>query len=206
MTARAVVLTWVQGFAQDADGVLSTTHLDDALDAALAEFSTRRAAVGVKDYAGTGTTCVWTLPSDWVADWSQIVSLFEVSSAGPACPVDRTQYSVEQTETLTRLRLTYAVCSGSTLRLRYTRTHTIDASLSTVPLPYEQAVAMLAGAYAAAMLAARAATQGDTTLGADTVDHQSRTDRYLRMEKTLRDASLRLLPVQRNRFLHLMRA
>jgi hypothetical protein len=69
------------------------------------------------------------------------------------------------------------------IRITYTGMHVCTDEECTVPDADEEAVQALAAAYFCKMLAAAYATDEDSTINADSVNHAGKSERYLRMKK-----------------------
>jgi len=76
--------------------------------------------------------------------------------------------------------------TGETIRVRYTAPHSCTDSACTVASEDEEAVETLAASFYAKMLAAAYALQSDSTIAADAVNHQSKSDRFLKIAKEYR--------------------
>jgi len=76
--------------------------------------------------------------------------------------------------------------STETLRVTYTALHTCTDSACTVESYDEEAVQALGAAYFCDMLATYYAQSGDSTIGADSVDHTSKTREYAARAKSYR--------------------
>jgi hypothetical protein len=206
MTTRADLLGWLDEALQDTDAVLTPTQRDNALERALMQYSARRPQWLVTDLTGNGSTQTWTVPGAWVADWSWIDSVYEIVGSARPMLLDGSEFWVEQTPTGRQWRCIGAPAVGTTLRVRYAALHTATTQTATVPPGDERAVGILGGACALDMLMTRSAAQGDPTLGADTTDHQSRSDRYASCAKRLRELFDTLVPAHTPRRLTIQRA
>lgn len=171
---------------QDNAGVLNDTDLTTALSHAIAEYSRRMPRKNLYDITGDGSTVVFTLPADWVEDWSVIQSVESPPDQEPAYVVREEKYRVVRdivaNETVLRLRFTTAIDNGVVARVQYTAIR----QFSQIPAIHVEAVATLGAAVAAEWIATGYAQQTDTTLNVDIADRDTRSREFAARANRLR--------------------
>jgi hypothetical protein len=84
--------------------------------------------------------------------------------------------------TVLKIRLTSSTpATGETVRVTWTKPHTVDQAQSTIPAQDEEAVANLAAAVALRQLAAYYANTVDATIQADSVNYRSKSSEYQKL-------------------------
>lgn len=195
-------ITRVRNALMDTD----TAHpmLDDgqiryAFDLALREYSSDRPRIAVTALSGDGSAYDFVLPRHWVAGFSTISSLEYPAGEQSARLLAPEEYTVTESALGTgltrRLHFPQITPDSGTdnLIVRYTTRHSHTDELDTVPADDLDAVSLLAAAYGAKFLAAKAAANQDSTLNADMVSRQTETDRWLKLAKEYRAAYARHL-------------
>lgn len=197
---RGAVERWLQDDAQRIDHAAGG-DLDSAILMAVTRYSGTRPRVVSAVASGTGTAYDFSLPSGWVDGFSRLVRVEHpfgatngsraphvvFDAADPNAPAEVEIVRVDATvEKIRFLTLTPASGTGNVLLL-YTVPHAVTATASTVPVYDEQAVAVLAAAYACEMVASKYAETKDAAIAADAVDYRSRSREYAdRAERLLK--------------------
>jgi hypothetical protein len=193
-TTRSDLLRWLDDALQDTDAVLTPEQRESALDLALMQYSIRRPHWLVTELTGNGSTATWDVPATWVAAWSWLDTVWDVRGTVRPALLDGALFWAEQTPDGWQWRAATAPASGTTLRVRYSAVHTATGQATSVPVVHQQAVGLLGAACALEVLANYAATDSDATLGADTTDFQSRSERYATRARQLRTLVLAWVP------------
>ncbi len=174
----------VQGVLQDGAKDLTTEDQDGLIQEAVRRYSGARPRELVKDLAGNGTHdyAVSSLTS-WSEGFSVIRAVEFPVSATDVTPRylehdDWIEYVTPTARVLRMLR--DAPAATQTIRVTYTVLHQADGSGLTVPDGDFDAVANWAASLCCRALANRYAQQITASLSADSVDHQSKSDRYAR--------------------------
>ncbi len=118
---------------------------------------------------------------EWVDDFSRVVEVeYPVDDESPEPSVlDPEAWTVYEKPTGKVLRFIEDKPGlYEEFRVTYTTVHTFAEGLSTVATQDEEAVQALAASFFARMIASYYAQAGDTTIGADSVDHKSRRQEY----------------------------
>lgn len=163
--------------------------LDQAISAALAEFSRdkpRRVALEVDgtgdfDLLLTSIGEVGPPSTQWAVEWSTLLQVVypyvSTSRDLPALPPD--EYVLLDLPAGPTLRFLAATPSATEkILLVFTRPHALDVGHETPPDAYLEALANLSAAYAFEALAAFYAQGTDSSIEADVVDHRGRSAEY----------------------------
>lgn len=177
---------------QDEADQLTTSaggDLDQAIDAALAEFSRDRPRRVALEVEGTDAFDLLLAslgdagpPStQWAPDWSTLLQVVYpyVSTSRDLHRLEADEYVILDLPAGPTLRLLSVTPSSSeTLLLVFTRPHALDENAETVPDAYLEALANLSAAYAFEALASFYAQGSDSSIEADVVDHRGRSAEY----------------------------
>jgi hypothetical protein len=193
---RSWLVERIRGYLQDDDQVLTVGDLDAVLTAALAQYSRRSPRRISQEYAGDSSTVSLTLPTYWETSFSRLLRAEYVYATQIPIRLGRDQVWVEDTTSGQKIRVASAVASGQTLRLTYEGRHTATATACTVSTGDHEALAMLGASLAADLLASHYAAQGDSSLSADTVNHQGRSTNFESRAKRLHDLYEKAVPAQ----------
>jgi len=171
---------------KDTAGILTQSEKNIQIGRAVKLYSRHRPREIASDIAGSGIY-EYPLPSAWIDGFSTLRSLeYPVGSQEPeTVPLeDILIYRLPAGPKLRFLRISPA--AGQTARLLHTVPHTVDATTSTIPVPDEDAVSLLAAASGCEALASYYAQSQDPTLTADVVDHKSKSADYAARAKRLK--------------------
>lgn len=178
-------------FAQvlrDDAGAIGTAEVDAYIQEAVRAYSKDRPRVVVAAITGSGSYDV-NLPADWEAGFS--VAKAVEYPAGQQRPVylSEDHWLIYHGTTGMKLRfLTAAPGTGETINLTYTALHVVrggTAGTSTIPTVDQDAVVNLAAALACYALARKYAQAVEPTIGADSVNHITKSGEYARRGKEL---------------------
>lgn len=185
MTLYSLVIAAVQ----DAAEKLNVDDYTNGINAALKRYSTANPRVLVRDLPGADSHDL-ALPVEWVADFSVIRSLEYPVGNVPADILQTDCWSLYQSPATTSIRLfDLTIGTTDTVRCSFTVIH----SESTLPVTDQQAVAELAASSCLYQLSAAYGNSMDSTIQADSVDYQSKTDQYRRLAADLRKQALSAL-------------
>jgi hypothetical protein len=169
----------------DTDRVITPTHITDALRQALAAYSNDRPLTRVEDVESGGAYEL-AIPAAWQANKSQIVSLEYPVGNVPAAIYSSSCATIYQALDGPVLHLNFLPQSGEPVRVRFTAQHVANDTEVTIFGGDEYAVCCMAASYCCGQLAGYYAQETSSSMGASTVDHSSKTERWLRREKELR--------------------
>ena len=182
---------------------LETTLQDDAeklqpddkyrlLSQAAIIFSKDKPLTKIKEETGDGEAYDFALPSDWYDGVSFIVGQIEYPAdefQDPAL-LENTEWKLFKklagtpSVTTTYLRfLTFVPASADKIRYEYATLHTINESTNTINDGDIEAVINLTAALCFWALAAKFAQSTDSTIEADVIDYQRKSDLYTTLAK-----------------------
>lgn len=187
---------------RDAAEKLSPAAIEAAILSALEEYTRDRPrevtlavdGTGAFDYATSAFGAAEsgaTASTQWAASFSRVRRLvYPYVSTERALPVlEPDQYDVVTLPAGEVLRfLDYTPTATEQFLVTFTRPHEVTVTLGTVPQTDEQAVCSLAAANALESLASYYAQATDGSLTADIVDHRGRSNIYLELARTYRQA------------------
>lgn len=175
--------TLFQDRVRDSGARFTAAQVDRAIAEAVKRYARIRPVEAVQDYPGDGATFDLALPTGWVPDLSTVRSLEYPAGQRPAALLEAEDWQFYRVSTaVLTIRLTALTPSvGQTLRLTWTKPHTVDQAGSSIVGQDEEAVANLAAAIGLRQLAAVYANTVDPTLAADSVNYRSKSSDYLKL-------------------------
>ncbi|MGB3749447.1 MAG: hypothetical protein WA961_14705 [Rhodanobacter sp.] len=185
--------TLVDDLVRDRDDVVTTVQRDEAIAAALAQYSADRPRHVVVDVVSSGGQRI-DLPVGFTED-SRLVGVEYPIGRIPTALLPLAEISIYAAPTVRQLDLPVFTDVGDALRVTYTAEQLVDASDDTVPLRHRQSVASLAASYLCVQLASYYATEGEPSIAADTVDRKTKSDRFRMLAKDLAAAYTRVVGV-----------
>lgn len=164
--------------------LLSDAEVTQAINGALLTYSRDRPRTAVAAYSADGTSTDYRLPARWVQGFSDIIEVEHPAGEQTRVLLDGADYEILETvlggipqRTVHFPGITPAAGTNNLL-LRYTARHEHTDELDTVPASDLDALAWLAGSYAAESLAGDMAHSARPTITADSVDHQAGEERW----------------------------
>jgi len=192
--ALADYQTLVDDLVRDEAGRVSTTQRDSAIALAVERYSDDRPRTLVEDLTGVSGTLL-NLPVAWELDFSRLDSLEVPVGRVPPAILDQDSYAMYLAAAGLKIMLLNGLAAGSTVRATFTARHKLDASNDTLPLRHREATAKWAASMLCDQLAAFYATEQDTTISADRVMGQSKSQAYAARAKDYRKQYLDALGV-----------
>lgn len=175
---------------QDDAEKLSPDDNSRLLSQAIIIYSKDKPRTLIKEEDGDGSKYDFALPSDWVEGFSYIVGDIEYPADTYQDPnyIEKIDWKLFKklvsAVTTTYLRITsFIPASGYKLRYEYTLPHTLDETTNTVNENDTEAVVALAAALCFWALAAKFAQSTDSTIEADVIDYQRKSDLYATLAK-----------------------
>lgn len=181
------LLDLVENKVNDESGRLTdVVGFQPAIDAALKTYSIHNPKRLVRDQIGADSHEL-DLPAEWVAEFSRIEQVeFPIGNI-PETIIGIDARDLYQSPTGLKLRLYYEQPAVSeSVRISFT----LPRLEADVPQQDLDAVADLAAANCCEILATLFSQDSDSTIGADVVNHQSKSSRYGRRAKRLRELYL----------------
>ncbi len=187
---REDYLTRLETVLQDTAEKLTPVDKERLLSQAIVIFSKDRPLTKVHEITGDGTNYDFALPTDWVEDFSYVIGEIEY----PADDYQNPNYleardwqfikKLVATVTTTYFRfLTFTPVSAKKARFEYALPHTMNEATNTVIDSDIEAVINLTAALCFWALAAKFAQSTDSTLEADVIDYQRKSDLYSTLAK-----------------------
>lgn len=174
----------VDALVQDDSRRLTTTERDLFITDALYEFSEDYPQEKSDDTTGDGGYD-YSMPSDWVDDFSTIWSIFyDITDQNPTY-LEAKEYTILRSgtgSTLTLQFLSTSFSSSTTFRMIYT----IPWTATTLPTHFWGLVSKLAASYCCEALAGKYAHTEEPTINADIVNYHSKSDMFAKRAKELR--------------------
>lgn len=169
---------------QESEGILALDQRQAAMTEALADYQRFRPRQLIGDITGNGTG-TYALPAGWTQEFSRIVSIEFPSGETPPVYLEDADWTVYQSASSTyALRLlTEVPVASQTLRVSYTGSQTATATTCTVPSTDEEALVNKAASLACGWLSAYYAQQGQSSIGADVTNHESKSRQYRDLAK-----------------------
>lgn len=177
--------TLVQNLVRDDANRLALQDIDDAIALALQRYSKDRPQTAVEDLNPTSAT-VLPLPNVWEAGFSALKSLEYPIGENPPEYIEPSRYAFYQDPTAITIKLIDGVDTTKDVRAAFTIAHVLDATHDTIPLSDREAAACWAGALLCDQLAAFYSGGADSTIQADSVRQQSKSQEYASRAKALR--------------------
>lgn len=183
--ALSEIQTLVYDLVRDDGGKLSDPERDRAIERAVARYSQDRPRQVVEDITSNGTA-ILPLPAAWVAGRSAVISLEYPVGTWPPTLLDAEFVGVANAPTGQEIRLVSAIASGQTVRATIRVPHVLSVTTDTLPTDDHEPVASYAAALLLEQLATLYASDGDSTIQADSVDHRSKADVYRSLARAAR--------------------
>lgn len=168
----------------DTDRIITHTHISDALRQALAAYSNDRPLTRVADVVSAGTYAL-DVPPGWEAK-SRVIGLEYPVGQIPAAVHSPACATIYQALNGPVFHLGFLPSDGAAVRVRFSAPHVATDTEVTIFNGDEHAVCCLAASYCCGQLAGYYAQETSSTMGSSSVDHGSKSDRWIRREKELR--------------------
>lgn len=176
MSSLTDIRTRIIGIVRDSTGkLINPTDYDRIITAAINRYSKLKPAVKVADITGNGTND-YALPSGWIDEFSRIICIEYPIGDVPATLLDSPDdYEIYQSPTEKKIRLKNEVLTVSeSFRVAFS----IPRAVTTIPDNDVDALSNLASSFCLNELANVYAQSSDSTIGADSVDHKSKSQEY----------------------------
>lgn len=191
-------LTLTADLTRDDAGKVSEAQLADAVQAAVLRYSKDRPVRKIVEVSALGGQ-VLALPPGWVADFSALQAIEFPVNAIPPVYMDKDAFLVRNTPAGQQIISGHAFAAGDVLWLHFTVPHTLSAMSNTIPDGDREAVCCLAAASLCEQLASLYAGDTDSTILADSVDHQQKSSLFAARAKALRQRYMNELGVDPKR-------
>jgi hypothetical protein len=168
----------IDDLVRDKDQVISSSQRDQALQDAVMRYSLDFARPVMVNVVAPGGHFVPT-PAGWVSGYSQVLLVEYPAGQSPLSEIPLNEMGVRYSPgDVEVLEFAYRdFIAGQTIALRYTQRHVVDSNTDTIPEHHRYPVCCWAASILCGELANWYATEGASTLGADTADHVGKTER-----------------------------
>lgn len=183
--ALSDVQSLVEDLLRDDAERITPTQRDAAIDSAVARYSKDRPRHKVEDVAATGSNAL-PLPTSWQAGYSHLLELEYPIGKVPPNRLAAQSYSLYATPVGQTIMLANAVPVSAQVRVTYSIAHVISSSEDTIALGDREPVCCLAAASLCDQLASLYSGDSDSTIQADSVNHQSKAGEFASRAKALR--------------------
>lgn len=164
---------------------ITTAQRDTAIAVAVARYGKDRPRAKVEDITASGGNRL-TLPTAWVAGISDLAALEYPIGHVPPSMVANEDWRFYQTPTGIEIMLAGAISAGASVRATFSIPHQVDDAADTIPLHDREAVCCLAAASLCDQLASLYSGDSDSTIQADSVNHQSKAAEFSKRATALR--------------------
>lgn len=165
----------VQNLTRDDADRLKSDDYDTAIKLAVTRYSKDKPATKVEDVSAPGGQRL-NLPPSWVGAFSDIQAIeYPIGNVPPSELDDWRIYQAPDGE---EVLIPYSIEATESVRFTFTIFHTLDDVINTIPEADKEAVASYATSICCNQLAAFYSGDGDSTIQADSVDHQSKAREF----------------------------
>lgn len=191
-------LTLTADLTRDDAGAVSAAQLLDAVEVAVLRYSKDRPRQVIDEITAPGGT-VLPLPSGWVTDFSLLQAIeYPVSALVPNF-LGKDAYAMRNTPDGQQIISSQDFAIDDRVWLHITVPHMLTASRSTIPEGDREAVCCLAAASLCEQLASLYAGDTNSTIMADSVEHQEKSTLFAARAKSLRQRYMNELGVDPKR-------
>jgi len=177
--------TLTDNLVRDDAGKIATADRDSAIALAVSRYSKDRPDKKVEDITAPGGQLL-NLPAAWEPDFSVLQALEYPVGQVPPSHLEPEDWALYDAPGGQQIQLAASINAGETVRTSYTIARVVDATTDTVPVPDQEAVASYAAAVLCDQLASLYSGDSDSTIQADTVEHQGKAREFAMRAKTLR--------------------
>lgn len=177
--------TLVDGMVRDDAGKLTPTDRDLAIAAAVIRYGKDRPRSKVEDITAPGGYYL-PLPSGWEEGFSKLGSLEYPLGQVPPAYLESGSWGMYNAPVGWQVMVRDSLPAAVSLRASYTIRHVLDATTDTIPETDREAVASYAAAMLADQLASLYSGDSDSTIQADSVNHQSKAAEFAARARALR--------------------
>jgi len=177
--------TLTDNLVRDDAGKLTPVERDLAIIAAVNRYSKDRPRVKVEDIASPGGNTL-PLPVGWVDGFSTLNSLEYPLGKVPPEHLETGAWGMYNAPAGWQVMVRETLASGAVVRAGYTVWHVLGVATDTLPETDREAVASYAAALLLDQLASLYSGDSDSTISADSVQHQSKASEFAARARVLR--------------------
>lgn len=178
--------TLTDNLVRDDAGAIATADRDSAIALAVSRYSKDRPRKLVEDITAASSGKWLDLPASWEDGFSVLQALEYPVGEAPPSFLSADSFSLYQAPAGEQILLRNAVTAGDTVRATFTVQHVLGGATDTIPGVDSEAVASYAAAILCDQLASLYSGDSDSTIQADSVDHQGKAREFAIRAKTLR--------------------
>jgi len=177
--------TITDNLVRDDAGKIAAADRDSAIALAVSRYSKDRPDRKVEDIIAPGGQLL-NLPTSWEPGYSTLQSLEYPLGEVPPLHLAPEDWALYDTPGGQQIQLIASINAGETVRATYTIARVLDAVTDTIPVADQESVASYAAAVLCDQLASLYSGDTDSTIQADTVDHQGKAREFAARAKSLR--------------------
>jgi hypothetical protein len=175
----------VDGMVRDDAGKLTPTDRDQAVASAVIRYGKDRPRTKVEDIASSGGYYL-PLPAGWEEGFSSLISLEYPIGEMPPAFLETGCWGMYNAPGGPQIMVKESLAAAGTVRAIYTIAHVLDATTDTILATDREPVASYAAAILLDQLAALYSGDSDSTIQADSVNHQSKAGEFATRARVLR--------------------
>jgi hypothetical protein len=183
--ALAEFQTIVDDLLRDDATRITNTQRDTAIASAVARYSKDRPRQKVEDLTVPGGNLL-PLPTAWEDDFSALQTLEYPLGNVPPSFISSQAHSIYAAPDGLSIMVSYPLRTSETVRATFTIAQVVDEANDTIPMGDREPVCCLAAASLCDQLAAFYSGDSDSTIQADSVNHQSKAQEFASRAKALR--------------------
>ncbi|TXT23894.1 MAG: hypothetical protein FD134_1863 [Gallionellaceae bacterium] len=177
--------TLAAALTRDDAGKISADDADGAISLAVTRYSKDRPRAKVEDVAAPGGKLL-PLPASWEAGFSALSGLEYPVGDVPPSMIGSQAWAMYNAPGGMSIMVFDSIPVGAAVRASYGVAHQVSGVTDTVPPGDREAVCCLAAASLCDQLASLYSGDTDSTIGADSVNHQSKAAEFAARAKALR--------------------
>ncbi|SDG60720.1 hypothetical protein [Thalassobaculum litoreum] len=167
----------VDDFVRDDENRITTDDRDAAIALAVARYSEDRPRKIVVDLTAAGGHYL-DLPESWEDGFSQLETLEHPVDQVPPSEISPADWRLYHSPSGTRIMVAFSFAAAASVRATHTGRHVLDDEADTIPFGAREPVAAYGASILLDQLASATANSSDPTIGADSVDHRSKSQEY----------------------------
>jgi len=174
----------ISNLVRDDSDLINDSDLIFALNQAVVRYSSDRPLFKIEDVSSVAGGLTLPTPAGWLAGFSKIKQIEYPVGSNPTETL--ASHSIYQSPTGEEIRLCVSLAIGAIVRLTYSQMHQITESIDTIFINHQAALIHYAAAECCEQLASFAAGNSDSTINADSVDHNNGSERWTKRANDLR--------------------
>jgi hypothetical protein len=183
---------------RDKDSAITTTQRDTAIQTAVLRYSKDRPRSLVVDVTSAGGYRL-PLPLGFTVDFSKLQSIEQPIGDVPEHYLDMARVTLYRGPSTTEIQLPTSLQAGDVARVCFTARHVLDVATDTILDDDRNAVVSYAAALLCDQLSNFYATSIEASIGADAVNHASKTESFASRARFLRGQYFKDLGIDEKR-------